>query len=155
MHPELFKIPGINLTDIGEAQFEQVCQKLAEAGITSARVEIGWGSFKYDDPTQLNDPRPVELKLQALKKFGVRPLILLNANSGWPCPIKGFHVKLAQDAAEGVREIVIDKTPDVKPGYTGLRGQDYQVAYPLITAADKDTEKTGDADKADDDADER
>ena len=94
---------GTNFNVGDPKEFEPTAQVLSEAGITSGRVEIGWGSFKYEDPTQLGNPKPVEQKLQALKKFGIRPLILLNANSGWPCPIKGFHVKLAKDAAEGAR----------------------------------------------------
>jgi len=129
---------GINF-NVGAQETEATARVLAEAGIQSARVEIGWGSFKYDDPTQLTDPAGARRRLEALKKHGIRPLILLNANSGWPCPTKRTDVKLLKDAAAGAREIFIDKTDSVRPGYTGLRGMAYQTGFPLITAADKAT----------------
>ena len=130
---------GTNFNVNDPKEFEPTAMVLAEAGIRSARVEVGLGSFKYDDPTQLNSPDGLRLKLQTLKKHGIRPLMLLNANSGWPCPIRGFRVKLREDAAEGARAIVIDKTDDVRPHYTGLRGQGYQTGFPLIIAVDKAT----------------
>jgi hypothetical protein len=130
---------GTNFNVHDPKELEPTAQVLAEAGLRSARVEIGWGSFRYEDPSQLNDPKNLTRKLQVLKKFGLRPLILLNANSGWPCPIRGIRAKLMKDADAGAREILVDKTGEVQPGLTGLRGQDYQVAYPLIVKTEKET----------------
>ena len=129
---------GINF-NVSADEADATAAVLAEAGIRSARVEVGMGSFRYEDPTQLSDPKGVRRRLEALKKHGIRPLVLLNANSGWPCPIKSLDVNLTQDAAEGAREIYLDKTGAVQPHYTGLRGMAYQVAFPLITAVDKAT----------------
>jgi len=129
---------GVNY-NVGTKEADAVAAVLAEAGIRSARVEIGMGSFKYEDPAQLSDPAGVRQRLAALKKCGIRPLILLNANSGWPCPAMRTDVKLLKDAAQGARELFIDKTDDLRPGYTGLRGMAYQIAFPLITRVDKDT----------------
>lgn len=130
---------GANFNIHDPKEFDATAQVLAEAGIRSARVEVGWGSFRYDDPTQLGDPKKLALKLQALKRHGIRPLMLLNANSGWPCPIKGFHVRLTRDAPEGAREFLIDPTDGVLPGHTGIRGGEYQIACPLVTKVDRDT----------------
>jgi hypothetical protein len=127
---------GINF-NVSAEEADATAAVLAEAGIRSARVEVGMGSFRYDDPTQLSDPTGVRRRLEALKTRGIRPLMLLNANSGWPCPIKSHDVNLTKDAAEGAREIYLDKTDAVRPHYTGLRGMAYQVAFPLIVSVDK------------------
>ncbi|MBE3134647.1 MAG: hypothetical protein IMZ55_14345, partial [Acidobacteria bacterium] len=129
---------GINY-NVSAKEADAVAAVLAEAGIRSARVEIGMGSFKYEDPAQLSDPAGARQRLAALKKCGIRPLILLNANSGWPCPARRTDVKLLKDAAQGARELFIDKTDDIRPGYTGLRGMAYQIAFPLVAKVDKDT----------------
>jgi len=129
---------GINF-NVGASEAEAVAAVLAEAGIRSARVEIGMGSFKFDDPTQLGDLKGAQQRLAALKKHGIRPLILLNANSGMPCPTKRTDVKLLKDAAAGARELFVDKTDDIKLGYTGLRGQAYQIGFPLIVKVEKET----------------
>jgi len=129
---------GINF-NVGANEAEAVATVLAEAGIRSARVEIGMGSFKYDDPTQLGDIKGAQQRMAALKKHGIRPLILLNANAGMPCPTKRTDVKLLKDAAAGARELFVDKTDDIKLGYTGPRGQAYQIGFPLIVKVEKET----------------
>ena len=61
---------------------------LAGAGFKRARIEVGWGTLDYDDPSQMNssDRRSLATTLTALREHGIRPLILLNANEGKPCP---------------------------------------------------------------------
>jgi hypothetical protein len=117
---------------------DAVAQLLGECSMRSARVEVGWGSLAYDDPSKLPDGavKPLTTRLKALQKHGVRPLMLLNANSGWPCPIKVIRVKLTKPAAAGARELFVDKTQDIKVGYTGPRGQAYQTGFPIITAVE-------------------
>ena len=131
---------GINF-NLNEKQAEPTAQVLAEAGIQSARVEIGWGSLNYENPDVLPASTAARLTivLQALQKHGIRPLILLNANSGWPCPIKGSRVKLMKPAEMNAREIFVDKTAEIKPGYSGLRGIAYPVGFPLIIRADSES----------------
>jgi len=133
------RMPGVNFNVHEPGEFEPVATILAEAGITGARVEVGWGSFRYENPAQLVDAERLRQKLATLKRHGIRPLMLLNANSGWPCPIRSWRVRLIKDAPEGARKIAIDKTDAVRPHYTGLRGQDYQTAFPLIVKADAAT----------------
>ncbi len=116
-------------------------QVLAEAGIGSARLEIGWGSLSYRHPSRLNHPTAARVKmiLRALKAADIRPLILLNANSGFPCPIKFIHVRLTKLAKKGARRIRLADVSAVRPGYTGFRGMAYPIAFPLITAVAPET----------------
>ncbi|MCY3023834.1 MAG: hypothetical protein NTW87_33060, partial [Planctomycetota bacterium] len=132
---------GTNFNIRDDKAAEPVAQLLAATGIRSARVEFGWGSLSYEDPTKLPDhtAKSWATRLKALQKYGIRPLILLNANSGWPCPIKVTRVKLAKPAEKGAREIFVDKTEGISLGYTGLRGQEYQTGFPLIVKAEKET----------------
>ena len=133
------RMPGVNFNVREPRAYEPVAEVLADAGITSARVEIGWGSFDYEDPARLNGADRVRDKLLALKRHGIRPLLLLNANSGWPCPIRSWRVRLLEDAAKSARSIRLEKTDGIKPNVTGLHGQAYQTAYPLIVAVDEAT----------------
>jgi hypothetical protein len=116
-------------------------QVLAEAGIRSARIEIGWDSVSYEDDTQMSSTRVRDLStiLHALRTHGIRPLILLNANSGSPAPSKHWKVNLVQDAPAGSREIFVENPEGIIPHYTGLTDQAYQVMYPVITSVDPAT----------------
>ena len=77
--------------------------------------------------------------LTACQKHGLRPLILLNSNGGSPCPSHSFGVTLAADANIGDRTILIEKTSQVRLGYTGLVRQAYQTAFPFVTSVDANT----------------
>lgn len=124
--------------NVSPAEADATAQILSEAGIRTARVEINWGNFAYDDPSRLDPFREQSFTttLQALKKYGIRPLILLNANSGNPAPTKGWKVQLVNAAGKGSTEITLDKTEGIVPGYTGLKGMAYQTMYPVITGCD-------------------
>ena len=117
-----------------------VAEMLQRHGICRARIEIGWNNLDFDDDTKLAadaDQRMRKL-LTACQKHDIRPLILLNSNEGGPCPNRTFDALLAQDANAGDRTIVLEKTDQVKPGYTGVMKQVYPAAYPLITSIDAD-----------------
>ncbi len=131
---------GINF-NVRPGEAEAVAAMLEDTGVRVARVEMGWGNFDYEHPEKLTDYKEKEFTqiLQALKKHNIRPLILLNANSGWPCPAKGFRVKLKEKADVGARDIFLDKTDSIVLHRTGLRGQAYQCAFPLILSADKES----------------
>ena len=127
---------GVNFNVNDKAEVEPVARVLAEAGVSGARVEVGMGSFSYDDPTTFSDPNQLESlrrRLVALQRNNIRPLILLNANSGGPVPMRGMTVELLEDAKEGDVTIVLADTSNVRVGYTGLTRQAYQTAFPLIT----------------------
>ena len=127
---------GVNFNVDNKSEVEPVARALAEAGVSNARVEVGMGSFSYEDPSRFSNPDQLEnlrLRLVALQRNGIRPLILLNANSGGPVPMRGESAELLEDAAAGDTSIVLADASVVRPWYTGLTRQAYQTAYPLIT----------------------
>ncbi len=79
--------------------------------------------------------------LSLCKQYGIRPVLLLNANHGAPCPTKFFTAKLAVDAPKGSRTVRLVDTAGIVPGYSGINQlTQYWAAEALITAID---EKTG------------
>ncbi|MCL2450168.1 MAG: hypothetical protein FWD17_14570, partial [Polyangiaceae bacterium] len=75
-------IVGINFNVYADAQMEYAAELLQNSGFKHARVEVGWDSIDYDDPSQI-DPSRVDYLTHiftALRDHGLRPLILLNAN---------------------------------------------------------------------------
>ena len=116
------------------ANAELVAQMLAKHGIRQARFEVGWGQIDYDDETKLNKDDEIRTRLLALKKYGIRPLIVLNGNQGRPCPIKSFKRTLIEDASAGVTQIQLNDVSDLKVGYSGLSDlTDSWAAEVLIT----------------------
>jgi hypothetical protein len=127
--------------NVSPDEADATAQLLSEAGFGTARVEINWGNYTYDDPSKLDPAREQQFTtiLQALKKHNIRPLILLNANSGNPVPTKGWKVQLVKAAPKDSTEIQVDNINGIVPGYTGLKGMAYQTMYPVITGCDPAT----------------
>jgi hypothetical protein len=125
--------------NIDAAEADAVAAVCAEAGIHSARVEIGWGNMSYDDPAKLS-PHAAESASRVLRAFGsrgIRPIILLNAHHGIPVPLRWFDVNLTEPVAQGSREIVVDRIDEIRPGYTGLtNATEYLAAFPMIVSVD-------------------
>ena len=129
---------GVNF-QVSAAEADAVAQLLAEAGIRSARVEFGWGGCSYEKPDTLQPQAAANATalLQALHRHGIRPLLLLNAHHGVPCPLRGLRVTLAADAAKGDRAMFLRRTDGIIPGYTGPNSlTDYKAAAAIITAVD-------------------
>lgn len=101
-------------------QNDLLAQMLAKNGVRRARVEIGWGALNYDDETRLNGSASYAARLLALRKWGIRPLILLNCNDGSPCPNKTFNATVAGSAPAGSRTIVFTSTNGFVTGRTGI-----------------------------------
>ncbi len=97
-----------------------IAEMVARHGVKQARVEINWNYINYDDETKINNPEEIAPKLLALQKHNIRPLILLNANQGAPCPMKMFRKKLSRNADVGDIEIRLENTKGIIPNYTGL-----------------------------------
>jgi hypothetical protein len=118
---------------------------LRGAGFRAVRLEIPWSDFQFGDDSKLTPEaeRRYGAALAAFKKYGLRPLILLNANAGLPAPYQTFTVNVTRDAPAGQREIDVDPTDLalIKPGYTGLQHQKAYSMYPVITAVDAATGK--------------
>jgi hypothetical protein len=98
------------------AQTNALAEHLAKNGFKQARVEVGWCSFSYDDPSKLipGNKQNLDNILAALENYGIRPLFLLNANQGVPCPVKWIMVQLMEDASQGARQV------QLQPGISGI-----------------------------------
>ncbi|OXM13707.1 hypothetical protein CGZ75_22065 [Paenibacillus herberti] len=132
---------GVVFNGVSAKEADATAQVLAEAGFRSARVEIGWGNISFDNESKLvpHAKENMSIILQALQKHNLRPIILLNANSGNPVPSKLVKTKLKRAAKKGAREIYVSTTSNIKPNFTGLSGQAYQTMYPIITDVDAKT----------------
>ncbi len=129
---------GINYQGNGSPDLE--VQQLARHGIAHIRLEIGWGSVDFADETRLDNAARLAPILQACRKYGVRPLILLNAHQGAPCPVQFFSRTVAADAAAGQNTVQLTSVAGLTVGYSGLSNlSDYWAAEGLITAINGNT----------------
>jgi len=76
---------GINF-NVSPAQAAPVARLLHESGFALARIGIGWDSVSYDDPGRLTDEGAIRARLSTLRRYQLRPLIVLDSNSVAPCP---------------------------------------------------------------------
>jgi hypothetical protein len=124
---------GVNFNVNGQDP-DLIAKMLARHGIHHARIEIGWGNINPDDETQLNNAAPLAKILHACKQYRLRPLILLNANSGVPCPLIMFSRNVTATAHKGDTTVQLDSTKDLRIGHSGLSNlSDYCAAEGLIT----------------------
>ena len=118
---------------------ELVAAMLAKHGIRRVRIEIGWGEIDFDNENTLIPRKAAELRanLLAFKKYGLRPLILLNSNQGMPTPAKVFERTVVADAKAGDTQIELENTSGIKVDFTGLSNlTDYWAAEALVTNID-------------------
>jgi hypothetical protein len=130
---------GIHLDLNDRENPDLVLQMLATHGIQTARIEIGWNNLSYEHETLANDR--LQAILTACKRWGVRPLILLNANQGIPTPTQFFQRTVTANASAGARQIQLNDTSGLKIGKSGLNNltDDGWAAEALITAIDGKT----------------
>jgi hypothetical protein len=127
---------GINF-NVPYQDAKATARVLAEAGFRSARVEVGWGNLGYDDPRKVAHADRLKESFRALQEAGIRPLVVLNANSRAPVPYKYIAINLRESASAGAREIIVDRPDLIRPGYTGFINQ--KLGFPLITTVDSQT----------------
>jgi hypothetical protein len=129
---------GIQL-DLNDREHpDLVLQMLATHGIQTARLEIGWNNLSYENETLQNDR--LQAILKACKRWGVRPLILLNANQGIPTPTQFFQRTVTATAKAGSRTIRLNDTRNLQIGRSGLNNlTENWAAEALITAIDGNT----------------
>ncbi|GBF75996.1 hypothetical protein PA598K_04435 [Paenibacillus sp. 598K] len=123
--------------NVAPEEADPTARLLAEAGIVTARVEIGWGMLDYEDTGRLRPQQEREMRmvLGALRKHGIRPLILLNSHSGLPAPGRSWEAELQKPAKAGDRVLQLSAGEKIRPKYTGLKGI-AQFMYPVITSYD-------------------
>ena len=125
---------GIGLNTHRGEDANQILRMCAKNGIRQVRIEIGWASLNYDDETKLNNAQDIATRLLACKANGIRPLILLNGNSGAPCPLKFFSRQVTAPVGDGAREMTLDKTDDLIVGHSGINDpKEYWAAGLLVT----------------------
>jgi hypothetical protein len=128
---------GINF-NVKDAQADAAARLLAANGFRRARIEVSFNSVNYANPAQLTNANSLRTRLLALKRYGIRPLILLNSHEGGPCPNQALTIKTIEPALEGATRIRLDPATAaaVVPKKTGLNGfqTSGKMADPLITS---------------------
>ena len=128
---------GVAMPRAGEYNSELICRMLAEHGFTCGRVEIGWGSLNYEDDTSINGADALRELLSTMLRHGIRPLVLLNAHQGAPCPLTFFDVTVTEQAPAGTRALVVEDTDRLRVGYSGpCNLTKYWAGEALITEVD-------------------
>lgn len=128
---------GVAMPPAGRHNSDLICRMLAEHGSTCGRVEIGWGQLSYEDEAQINGADRLRDLLSSMGRHGIRPLILLNAHQGVPCPTAFHDCAVVEDAAAGGRTLVVDDARLLRVGYSGPRNlTKYWAAEALVTAMD-------------------
>jgi hypothetical protein len=123
---------------------DEIAAALAWAGFRRARLEVPWGSVRWDE-TGLDEGsarRTLEI-LKALKAHGLRPLILLNANHLQPCPVQWRDLVAERAAHAGERTVLVSgKVADLTPPATAtvMSLADGTTAGPLITDYSRDAD---------------
>lgn len=125
--------------NVKPAYADAVCQVMSQSGIRMVRYELGWGSLDWDDKLSGKKRETVIATLQLFKKHGLRPLILLNAHHGVPCPMRGVSVRVLADAKKGDTILKVQDPKNVRAGYTGFMDKAaYCAGRPLVAAVDAD-----------------
>ena len=114
---------GINF-NVTAAEAPDVARLLQDSGFKLARIEIPWSSLSYEDPTKFVNEATIRTRLEALHNHGLRPLILLNSNSGLPCPAKKVVLEITSPAPAGSTTVTLSSVSaaQVVPGKSGFDG---------------------------------
>jgi hypothetical protein len=107
---------------VGAAQAAATARVLHESGFTLARIEIDWSALSYRHPTRFTDPRSVSTILHALRRYDLRPLIVLSDGGAAPCPWTPITLSVASGARAGARSVRLSPASAalVLPGRTAL-----------------------------------
>ncbi len=119
----LLESVGINF-NVSPAAAEGTAQLLQDSGFRLARVGINFSALSYYDPTVFVPDRlaAITSRLTALHDHGLRPLIVLDAYSGAPAPMKHVALEMTAPAAAGARTVHLapGSAAIVVPGKTGF-----------------------------------
>lgn len=110
-----------------------LAKHLARYGFTQARVEIPWNHLDMSDRFTPAAYTADQHTLQTLMSAGIRPLILLYAHQGAPCPLLLFTRPLAAPARKGDRSIHLTETSELVVGRSGINNlSGYWAAEALV-----------------------
>lgn len=128
---------GINF-NVRAEEAAPTARLLARSGFRRARVEFGWDSMAFDQPSRLNAHAREKMKvfLAPLRDHGIRPLLLLNPNHNVPGPARFFDVRLAAPARAGSRSVRLERASAraVVPHLSGLDMPGGRAAEILFTS---------------------
>ncbi len=112
---------GINF-NVRAPEAEATAQLLQESGFKLARIGVGWNSLSYEDPSKFVDEANMLVRWRALQRHGIRPLILLNADSTGPAPAKKIVSTTLSAAQAGAQAVALSaaSAAEVVPGKTGF-----------------------------------
>ena len=97
---------GINF-NVSPAAAEGTAQLLQDSGFKLARLGINWSALSYGDPSVFlpDHLASITARLTALHNHGLRPLIVLDAYSGAPAPMKHVTLETTAPAPSGSRTV--------------------------------------------------
>ncbi|HEX3693066.1 MAG TPA: hypothetical protein VHU13_06950, partial [Solirubrobacteraceae bacterium] len=95
---------GINF-DVKAPRAQAVARLLHESGFTLARIAINWTALSYSNPRRFVHEAELDARLSALRDNGLRPLILLDANSAGPAPAKQTTLQTTEAAPAGATHV--------------------------------------------------
>jgi hypothetical protein len=118
---------------------EATAQLLQDDGFKLARIAFNWADLSYAEPTKLRPYAVASMvgKLTALQRHGLRPLIVLDANSGAPTPLESVKLETLVAAPAGSRTVTLAPASAalVVPGKTGFNGLSFGGAADILITA--------------------
>ncbi len=114
---------------------------LQDSGYKLVRMGISWNGMSFEDPNVFTPSRIANIttRLNALHAHGLRPLIVLDANSGGPVPLKVITLETLSATPAGAQTVQLSPASAalVVPGRTGFNHLSFGGAGDvLITAVD-------------------
>ncbi len=121
----LLESVGINF-NVRPADAEDTAQLLQDTGFKLARIGISWSALSYEQPTEFlaTHLASITTRLTALHKHDLRPLIVLDANSGAPTPEIHLNLETTAAAPAGAQTVTLSaaSAAAVVPGKSGFNG---------------------------------
>ena len=128
---------GMNYNLPADANHDAVIGLLASVGVRHLRIEMPFSAIGADGRLKPGETAVFDAFLRATKKYGIRPLVLLNGHSGAPGPHTSVRRQLVAPAASGARVLVLDDVSGLVPGRSGLSYlTEYRMTEVLFTAID-------------------
>ena len=111
---------GVDYNAQSSGNQDVIMRMLATHGIRHARVEIPFAAVDYNDERKLVGVDAYKPMLAAARKYGVRPLILLYAHQGAPCPAQQSLRAVARTARAGATVVRLKDVGGLRVGYSGM-----------------------------------
>jgi hypothetical protein len=125
---------GIGVMIGGYETQQDALDMLQQHGFRHVRIEIGWGSVDPKSEAQLVNQGRIEAFFARLRQARLRPLILLNANDGFPCPAIISKALVVEPAPEGTLSLTLNSTGGLVTNRSGLQNTGLRgMASVLIT----------------------